>query len=184
MQLFFWNWNAVGVFVLSIAMILWFKPWWMLWLSMPLKASLIHHNGINYGHVMRNRSRSREDHHLLWCNFCSETERPLVFWLYLSAGLSHGEFIGFVCFWRFVWYTIMGYMPGTSREIDIAAERIITCCDATFFLKPNRHWCFHCIYRQETLIQAMVNSLAISASDGSFATPYWDICQAHHKKSI
>jgi hypothetical protein len=52
------------------------------------------------------------------------------------------------------------YLPGTSQEIDLAAERIIICCDATFLLKPNRRWCFRCIYSHDALLQAMVNAVA------------------------
>jgi hypothetical protein len=67
------------------------------------------------------------------------------------------------------------YLPGTSREIDLAAETIIICCDATFLLKPNRRQCFRCIYRQDALIQSMVNAVTSSASDGSFYPPYFGI---------
>jgi hypothetical protein len=51
-----------------------------------------------------------------------------------------------------------------------------TGCGSIFLLKPNRCQCFHCIYRHGTLIQAMVNDVASSASDGSFDPPYLDIC--------
>jgi hypothetical protein len=62
-------------------------------------------------------------------------------------------------------------MLGTSREFDLAAERIIICYDATFLLKPNRRRCFQCIYRQDTLIRAMVNDVASSAFDDLFGLP-------------
>jgi hypothetical protein len=123
----------------------------------------------------------------VWFNFSSETEPPSVFSLYISqwkSDLSHGKCCGFVCLWRFVWFTIPGYLPGTSREIDLTAERIIICCDATFRLKPNRRRCFRCIFRQDALIWAMVNAVASSASDGSFDLTCLDICRAHHKKSF
>jgi hypothetical protein len=84
---------------------------------------------------------------------------------------------------RLIHHTLV-YLPGTSREIDLAAEMIIICCDATFLLKPSRRWYFRFIYLQDTLIQAMVNAVASSASYGSFDTPYLDICPAHHEKSI
>jgi hypothetical protein len=80
--------------------------------------------------------------------------------------------------------TAKATLPGTSREIDIAAERIIIYCDATFLLKPNRRRCFCCIYRQDTLIRAMVNAVAKSASDGLFDLQYLDIYLAHREKSI
>jgi hypothetical protein len=79
---------------------------------------------------------------------------------------------------------MLGYLPGASREIDLAEERIIICCDATFLLKPHRRQCFRCIYRNGTLIQAMVNYVVSSASDGSFDPKYLDICQTHHEKSF
>jgi hypothetical protein len=47
---------------------------------------------------------------------------------------------------------MLGYLQGTLREIDLAAERIIICRDATFLLEPNHRQCFLCIYRQDTLI--------------------------------
>jgi hypothetical protein len=158
-----------------------------MWLHLPLTARLIHHTWISAGHITRSRSRSGEDHHLLWCNFSSETEPPSAFSLYISPGYSdssHGEWCGFVCLWRFVWSTILGYLPGTSQEIDFAAERIIMCCDATFLLKPNHRWCFRCIYLQDTLIHSMVNAVASSAYEGLFDRPYLDIFRAHHDKSI
>jgi hypothetical protein len=187
MQLFFWNWTAVSVFVVYIARILWFEPWWMLWLNLPLTVHFIRHTWISAGHITRNRSSSREDHHLLWYNFSSETEPTSVFSLYLSpwySDSSHGELCGFVCLWRLLWSTILGYLPGTSREIDLAAERIIICCDATFLLKPNHRRCFRCIYCQDTLIRPMVNAVASSDAYGSFDPSYLDICPAHHEKSI
>jgi hypothetical protein len=79
---------------------------------------------------------------------------------------------------------MLGYLPGTSQEIDLEAEKIIICCDASFLLKPNHRQCFRCIYRQDTPIQAMMNDVASSACDGSFYPPCLDICRAHHKKSI
>jgi hypothetical protein len=62
-------------------------------------------------------------------------------------------------------------MPGTSRDIDLAADMIIICCDATFLLKPNSRWYFRSIYRHDALIQSKVNDVASSASDGSFDPP-------------
>jgi hypothetical protein len=79
---------------------------------------------------------------------------------------------------------MLGHLKGTSREIDLAAERIIICRDATFLLKPNHRQCFHCIYRQNTPIRAMVNDVASSACDGSFNPPCLNICRARHEKSI
>jgi hypothetical protein len=75
-------------------------------------------------------------------------------------------------------------MTGSSREINLAAEMMIICCDATFLLKPNRRQCFRCIYCHDDLIQAMVNAVAYYAFYGSFDPPYLDICWAHHEKSI
>jgi hypothetical protein len=169
MQLFISNWTTISVFIVSIAMVLWFEPWIMLWVSLHLLARLIYHTWISTGYITRHRSHSREDHHLLWCNFSSETEPPSVFLLYLLpwySDLSYGEFCGFVCIWLFVWFTILGYLLATSREIDLAAERIIICCDATFLLHLNHRQCFHCIYRHGTLIWAMNNAVGSSASDG------------------
>jgi hypothetical protein len=185
MQLFFWNRSTVVVVVVSIDMIHWFEPWWMMWLRLPMTVRLIHHTGIYARHITRNRYSSREDHHLLWCNFYTETEPLLVFSLFLLlrySDFSQGGFCRFVGLWRLVCYTILGYLPGTSREIDLPAEKIIIYCDATFLLKPKHCCCCRCIYRHDTLIRAMVNDVATSASDGSFDTPYWDICQAHHDK--
>jgi hypothetical protein len=71
------------------------------------------------------------------------------------------------------------YLPGTSREIDLAAETIIICCDATFLLKLNCRWCFRCIYRQGTLIRAMVNAVVFYAADGLFDPPYFGISSGH-----
>jgi hypothetical protein len=79
---------------------------------------------------------------------------------------------------------MLGHLKGTLREIDLAAEMITICRDATFLLKPNHHQCLRCIYRQDTLIQTMVNAVASSASDGSFDPPCLDICRAHCDKSI
>jgi hypothetical protein len=146
----------------------------MLWLLLHLMARLIYHNWISTGYITRHRSRSREDHHLLWCNFSSETEPPSVFLLYLSpcySDLSQEECCGFLCIWWLVWFTIIGYLPVTSKDIDLLTERIIICCDATFLLKPNSCRCFYCIYRHGTLIWAMVNDVASSASYGSFDLP-------------
>jgi hypothetical protein len=38
-------------------------------------------------------------------------------------------------------FDLLGYLPGTSREIDLAVERIIICCDATFLLQLNHRRC-------------------------------------------
>jgi hypothetical protein len=70
---------------------------------------------------------------------------------------------------------MLGYLQGTSQEIDLAAERIIICRDSTFLLEPNHRQCFCCIYRHDTLIRAMVNDVASSACDGSFDPPCLDI---------
>jgi hypothetical protein len=145
-------------------------------------ARLIYHNWISTGYITRKRSPSKEDHHLLWCNFSSETEPLSVFLLYLSpwySDLSHGECCGFVWICWFVWFTILGYLVVTSGDIDLAEDRIIICCDATFLLKPNRRRCFHCIYRHGNLIWAMDNVSASSASDGSFNLPY--MYRLHHE---
>jgi hypothetical protein len=174
MQLFFSIWTAVGVFVVSIAIVLWFEALIMLWLRLHLMARLIYNNWISTGYITRHRSRSREDHHLLWCNFSSETEPPSMFLLYLSpclSDLSHSEWCGFVFIWWFVWFTILWYLPVTSQDIDLAAERIIICCDATFLLHLNRRRCFCCIYRHGTLIWGINNFVGSSASDGSFDLP-------------
>jgi hypothetical protein len=178
MQLFFWNRTAVDVFVVSIAMLLWFEQRRMFWLRLHLMARLIYHTWIFTGYITRHISCSREDHHLLWCNFSSETESLSVFLLYLSpwfSELSHSEWCGFLCIWWLVWFTIIGYLTVTSQDIDLASERIIICCDATFLLKPNDCQCFCCIYRHSTLIWAMVDAVASSASDGSFDLPFLDI---------
>jgi hypothetical protein len=157
----------------------------MLWILLPLIVRLIYQTWISAGHITRNRSRSGEDHHLLWCNFSSETEPPSVFLLYLSpwySDSSHGKCCGFVCLWLFAWSNILGYLPGTSQEIVLAAERIVVCCDATFLLKPNRRRCFCCIYCHGTLIRCMLNAVASSASDGSLDLTYLDICRERRNK--
>jgi hypothetical protein len=59
-----------------------------------------------------------------------------------------------------------------------------TGCGSTLLLKPNNRQCCGCIYRHAPPIRAMVNDVASSASDGSFAPPYFDIWQVHHEKSI
>jgi hypothetical protein len=59
-----------------------------------------------------------------------------------------------------------------------------TWCGSFFLMKPNSCRCFRFIYRNGTLIQAMVNYVASSASDGSFDLPLLDICLAHREKSI
>jgi hypothetical protein len=173
MQLFFSIWTAVDVFIVSIAMVLWFEPWRMLWLRLHLVVRLFYHTWISAGNITRHRSHSREDH-LLWCNFSSETESLSVFLLYLSpwySELSHSEWCGFVCIWLLVWFTIIVYLPVTSQDIDLASERIIICCDVTFLLKPSDSQCFCYIYRHSTLIWAMKNVVASSASDGSSDLP-------------
>jgi hypothetical protein len=184
MQLFFWDLTAVSVLVVSIAMVLWFEPWIMLWVRLHLMVRLIYHTWISAGNITRHRSRSREHHHLLWCNFSCETEPLSVLLLYLSpwySDMSHGECCDFVCILWFVWFTILGYLLVTSQDIDLAAESIIICCDVTFCLQPNRCQCSCFIYCHSTLIWAMKNALASSVSDGSFDLPYLDICRLHHK---
>jgi hypothetical protein len=184
MQLFFSIWTTIGVFIVSIAMVLWFDPWWMMWLRLHLLARLIYHTWISAAYITRHRSRSREDHHLLWCNFSSPSEPPSVFLLYLSpwySDLSHEKWCGFVCICWIVWFTKLGYLPVTSRDIDLAVDRIIICCDATFLLKLNHYYCFHCIYRHGTLIRAMNNAVDSSLSTGSFDLPYLDICPLHNE---
>jgi hypothetical protein len=99
-----------------------------------------------------------------------------MFSLYLSpwySDLIHVEWCGFVFICWFVSFTKLGYLLVTSQYIDLAAERIIICCDATFLLHLNHHLCFCCIYRHGTLIWSIVNDVASSASAGLLIYHTW-----------
>jgi hypothetical protein len=80
-----------------------------------------------------------------------------------------------------------GNYPGRYILNIICGQMHCVCftgCGSIFLLKPNRRRCFCCIYRHGTLIQATVNDVASSDSDGSFDSPYLDIFRAHREKSF